>query len=734
MTPPPPLRSPALRWALPLAALLAPGAPAQFVRNTVDLPASQSPGENGECVALVDVEGDGDLDIVIGRNGSSVGGAQNLLWINQGGAQGGVTGRFVDESAQRLPTMSDATRGIEPADIDGDGDVDLLVVNLSLIQPSSWWINQGGIQGGTAGYFVDETAARWLFVGAQGSSFPPSVLLPSGLFPGMGADAAFGDFDDDGDLDLVYAANGDLLVGVPTRVFLNDGQGRFQEHNPTAFVLPAAVLPTGAPGLWCEGVHTPDTSMSDGSECDVVSRSADVDVADVDGDFDVDILVGDLADGPRLYANRRFGSGLAPEVGGSAFGFRDVTGAAFPTTPTSGGAHYAQEFGDLDGDGDLDLYGVNWHNVGSQRFDVTLTNFGSGVFGSRVAVPGSEDDDDDCALFDYDGDGDLDVTAANYSKGLTFDTLFRNDTLAADAPVLTDRSVDLANTPSFSSGVRAGDLDGDGDDDLLMAGAFSSAHVYFENQFDVPDTRAPRVVRVEVAPHRTQGPAPTVIHAAVLDNGPMAAAASLSVALRYTVDGGGTTVLPMRWSGGQIYRGELPGALVGLVSYEVVARDARGNTGGSVTQSFLATTPGQLGATYCTPSPNSTGAPARISAAGSNQVSLNSVTLAVSGLPQSSWGYFLVSSVRGSVSNPAAGQGTLCLFGLIGRFVGPGQVRNSGTLGAVQLPIDLLQLPTPAGLIGVAPGDLWHFTYWYRDMNPATTTNFADGLSIGFVP
>jgi hypothetical protein len=121
-----------------------------------------------------------------------------------------------------------------------------------------------------------------------------------------------------------------------------------------------------------------------------------------------------------------------------------------------------------------------------------------------------------------------------------------------------------------------------------------------------------------------------------------------------------------------------------------------------------------------------------MAATGSHDLVQNDLVLHTTGLPQGSFGYFLVSSVRDSIPNPFGSQGHLCLGGLIGRFVGPGQIRNAGSAGAVQLAVDLTSLPTPMGPVTVVPGELWHFTYWYRDANPGPVTNLADGLSVAF--
>lgn len=154
--------------------------------------------------------------------------------------------------------------------------------------------------------------------------------------------------------------------------------------------------------------------------------------------------------------------------------------------------------------------------------------------------------------------------------------------------------------------------------------------------------------------------------------------------------------------------------------------------GNIISLEFLPSGGGAIGNNYCTANPNSTGQAAHISASGSNEVALNDVTLHATNLPSASFGYFLTSLDRGHFPNPAGSQGLLCLGGLIGRFVGPGQLLNSGAGGTVQLRIDLHAHPTPAGLVLIEPGDVWHFTYWFRDANPAATTNLSNGLTIAF--
>ena len=142
---------------------------------------------------------------------------------------------------------------------------------------------------------------------------------------------------------------------------------------------------------------------------------------------------------------------------------------------------------------------------------------------------------------------------------------------------------------------------------------------------------------------------------------------------------------------------------------------------------------GGVGTSYCTANPNSTGNAGVISATGSALAAGNNVTLTADQLPLNAFGFFLTSQSQGLVMNPGGSQGNLCLGGSIGRYVGPGQIKNSGAAGSIELLLDLTQTPTPMGLVQVNAGETWNFTTWHRDSSPGgATSNFTDGVSILF--
>ena len=87
-------------------------------------------------MSLGDLESDGDLDAWV-ANGA---GQPNRVWLNDGGIQGGTLGVFVD-SGQTIASSN--SYGVSLGDVDGDGDLDAWVANfeLGVGQPNRVWLN-----------------------------------------------------------------------------------------------------------------------------------------------------------------------------------------------------------------------------------------------------------------------------------------------------------------------------------------------------------------------------------------------------------------------------------------------------------------------------------------------------------------------------------------------------------------------------------------------------------------
>jgi hypothetical protein len=392
-----------------------------------------------EEVDAGDVDGDGDLDLVYAKgNGFSAAGTpqQNTLLINVGG------GVYVDQTSTRLPPFLDNSKDVDFVDVDGDGDLDLVVANGFNQQPRLY-LNDG------SGVFTDATATHF-----------PTITLNS--FSSSAADV-----DADGDLDLAFTDSGASTFGGAgglARLFINDGTGHFTDETAT---------------------RMPSTT---------VVGAVDADFADVDGDFDLDLFVVSRDGTPsKLYLNDGTGvfttsaTPLPPDGTGTyeyeigdvdgdldadvfVVGISGLTEGTFVNDgsgvfTTGVGAVVGNlssddndaALGDLDDDGDLDCI------VGAlSTSERVFFNNGSGTFtyaaGSITAFVDSSLDGE---LADVDGDGDLDYLSAVGESGAFQNRLYINTSAtAADTHPPTFRLPPLSSTTAFGNiVVRVGVMD-----------------------------------------------------------------------------------------------------------------------------------------------------------------------------------------------------------------------------------------------------------------------------------
>lgn len=303
-------------------------------------------------VALADVDADGDLDIVIGIEG-----APATLWMNDGNA-------VFTASDQQLSSGE----VVATADLDGDGFVDILIggMSASLIP---WWNDGTGSftrgdslvsslvmdlaiadmnADGLLDVFVCRSVKDRLLVGAGARTF---VDTGQALSIGYTGGVAIGDMDGDGDPDVVTA--GWNSAGV---VWANDGHGvltalceipTYSLHVHAAELVDVDqdgdldVFFATAGGMCCQNLWLNDgygqlavDSSNFGSQTMHGLAIGDV---NADGWNDVILAVGIVGTAPsQLWLGGEDGFADSGVDIGNAFA-RDVA------------------WGDLDGDGDLDL-------------------------------------------------------------------------------------------------------------------------------------------------------------------------------------------------------------------------------------------------------------------------------------------------------------------------------------------------------------------------------------------
>ncbi|MFN8178891.1 MAG: T9SS type A sorting domain-containing protein [bacterium] len=307
-----------------------------------------------------------------------------------------------------------------PADVDADGDLDLLVAGYYVVY-------FGSVEDRLTLYRNDgpADAATW--------ALTPVPLDATDLYLSS-ADLAWGDYDNDGDPDVAVASR------FNTCLFRNDGG---------ALVRTSTVLPA----------YEEDNGFT---EMDLHSLSW----ADVDNDGDLDLLVPSAIDASsfdRLPAAllRNDGPGA-----GDAWTFTDV-GAGLPIAPNAVSA-----FGDLEGDGDMDLFLTNVSPYGD-NFMTTWRNdagtFSPADTGLAFIRYGMAD------WGDMDNDGDLDIVYGGNMDvggfGETVVRILRRDGPGTYTPIDVVHEFQSVDEPWLDfSAVTWADYDSDGDADLLVSG------------------------------------------------------------------------------------------------------------------------------------------------------------------------------------------------------------------------------------------------------------------------
>ena len=259
----------------------------------------------GNALAVGDVNGDGLPDIVIGNSdendqGEKVGAAQDFLWLNDPRQPG----HFIDVTATHLPRDKQGTQGIALADMDGDGDLDMVVANQD--PPNRLLLNNG------KGYFIDGSDRLELRV--------PMESREVHLF----------DANADGRLDILFfnltSNNHGWDKDPQTRLLVNDGKGRFRDHTKG---LPSHRFSSwggeivdfnhdGAPDIIVSAIQVPGFvplqvrawqndgkgNFSDATLAvipgDTVGRSWSIAKGDLDGDGKDDLFIGQWGTQARL--------------------------------------------------------------------------------------------------------------------------------------------------------------------------------------------------------------------------------------------------------------------------------------------------------------------------------------------------------------------------------------------------------------------------------------------------
>ena len=437
--------------------------------------------EIGDVLAVhpTDVDGDGDPDLVTATEEWLI-----SWWENRNGE---ISVRHTIRQKLVLP------RSVCSFDLDGDGDPDVLSATW-LDDKVAWYENEDGLGGfggqrpvsGTSAWIesvcpadLDGDGDQDVLSGAayvswnenldgRGTFGTQRVIGDHGFGP---VRVLAGDFDGNGTLDVLSASEGDQSLAWYRN---EDGNGSFgypriistgMDGPPSVFaadldgdadldVLSAEMVDDRIVWFRNEG------GGNFGPEV-VIDAEADdptcVCAADLDGDLDLDVL-SSSSDNDRIAWRENL----------------DGKGVFGPERIISIEEDYARSVcaADIDGDGDMDALSASWWDdtvAWHENLD------GQGSFGNRRVVSSQAEKSSSASACDVDNDGDLDVLSvseADYTIGW-FENLDGNGAFGNRQTITSDAM--------GAHSAATADLDGDGDPDLLTTSVFNANVAWHQN-------------------------------------------------------------------------------------------------------------------------------------------------------------------------------------------------------------------------------------------------------------
>ena len=352
-------------------------------------------------------------------------------------AEAGLNFRYVNGASGEKYMPEPMGSGAAFFDADGDGGLDLYIVN----------------GGNLPGHQVVPAPANALYRNLGHGAFADVTAVAAVGDTAYGMGVAVGDCDNDGDADL-YVTN----VG-PNRLYLNRGDGSFEDVAPE--------LGAADPG-W----------------------SANAAFVDCDNDGDLDLYVAnymeyDLAGNKACYrgqARAYCGPGTYPGSPGSLYrnenagkGMTDVTEAS--GLALSSGRQLGAVFGDIDEDGDQDLFVAN-----DTKANFLFLNNGDGTFVEEGFIAGVAHSGDGVAesamgadVADYDNDGHLDIVVATFQW--LPNTLYHNDGDGFFSDVTFAAGLGKESVPYLGMTAAFLDYNNDGHLDVFVANGHLDANV-----------------------------------------------------------------------------------------------------------------------------------------------------------------------------------------------------------------------------------------------------------------
>jgi len=401
--------------------------------------------DGANSVFAADMDNDGDMDIV-----SSSKNDDTIAWYeNDGAADPSFT-------AADITTSADGANSVFVADMDNDGDMDIVSANHG---PSfsgdddaiAWYENDGAADPSWTAADITTNVMDW----------PRSVFVA--------------DFDNDGDMDIVSAFDDNtynklvwlendgaadpswMLSEISTNVGPEQVFAADMDNDGDIDILGTSYS-AGAIS-WYEN-NLPPTKTQTYTAADIATSATEaisVFAADMDGDGDMDIVSASVDD--------------------NTIAWYENDGAADPSftaadIATSAEGAYSVFAADMDGDGDIDIVSASyaddtiaWYeNDGAENPTFTAADIATNASGAASVFAA-----------DMDNDGDMDIVSASFGDHTI--AWYENDGVAN--PSFT--AADIATNATGAASVFAADMDGDGDMDIISASDEDDTIAWYEN-------------------------------------------------------------------------------------------------------------------------------------------------------------------------------------------------------------------------------------------------------------
>ncbi|MEO8665706.1 MAG: T9SS type A sorting domain-containing protein [Ignavibacteria bacterium] len=460
---------------------------------------------NYTSVSLADVDHDNDNDIFYCNRGL------NFMGTSAIGILKNNNGVFTDPVLIPSDWMAASFQNIDVADLNGDGWVDIAGACALARTADGYQVILNNGSGGFLPAYKNPAGQNTqdLILGdvdndgktdivttdsysmmatvhknpGNGIFFVPNTF-ETGISIAGSVDAA--DIDGDNDLDLILSASGRAAVGVPVRIMKNLGNGNFGE----AFTH--SIRGGGVQGkfrdlngdnkpdiLFATAINSPPYDFhyainnGDGTFGAVQTKSIgsagwyDIDAADLDNDGDNDVIVTEwLGTPPVPTSGRRIF--ICLNSGNASFGSPIIKLAGTHTAPIG--------IGDFNNDGNKDIA------TGSSGALINISlGMGNGDFQESTSYSiGEQGGATDIEVMDFNNDGNADIASSNFFENTWMSVLYGNGdgTFQPAVTLPSAYSPDLLNV----SGITSGDLDGDGDRDIIVGNnASNSLSLYYNN-------------------------------------------------------------------------------------------------------------------------------------------------------------------------------------------------------------------------------------------------------------